>query len=55
MMERRNESYVELPPFNVLSCFLVCNDHHELGDLAAGHPPVQLRHDLFDVSFDLVV
>ena len=46
---------IELPPFHVLASILVRNHEHQLRDLAAHHPLVQLRHDLLDVRLDLVV
>ena len=39
----------------MLARFLACDDDDELGDLAAQHPLVELRHDLFDVGSHLVV
>ena len=47
--------YVKLPPFNVLARVLVGDDNDQLGDLAADHPLVELRHDLLDVGAHLVV
>lgn len=35
--------------------FLVRDDNDKLRDLATRHPFVQLRHNLLDVGFDLVV
>lgn len=32
-----------------------CDYDHQLGDFAPDHPFVELRHDLFDVGFDLVI
>ena len=49
------ETYIELPSLNMLACIFTRNNNHELGDLAADHPFVELAHDLLDVSFDLVV
>ena len=46
---------VELPTLNMFSSLLACDDNYELGDLAANHPFVQLRHDFLDVSLDLVI
>lgn len=39
----------------MFTCLFTCDDHHKLGDLALHHPFVQLRHDLLDVTLDLVV
>jgi hypothetical protein len=46
---------IELPTLDMFSSFLACDDNYELGDLAANHPFVQLRHDFLDVGFDLVI
>lgn len=46
---------VKLPPLNVLAGVFIRNDDDQLRDLAAHHPPVQLRHDLLDVRLNLVV
>ena len=51
----REGTYVELPALDRLTCLLACYHDNELRDLAAGHPFVELRHDFFDVGFDLVV
>lgn len=49
------ETYVELPALEMLAGVFAGYHHHELGDLAPDHPLVELRHDLLDVRFDLVV
>lgn len=51
----RGLTNVELPSLDVLAGFFACDDNDEFGDFAAGHPFVELGHDLFDVGFDLVV
>lgn len=39
----------------MFASFLVGYHHHKLGDLATRHPFVQLRHDLLNIRFYLVV
>ena len=39
----------------MLARVLVGDDHHELGDLVANHPSIQLRHNLLDVGLHLVI
>ncbi len=39
----------------MLACVLVGDDNDQLGDLAADHPLVELRHDFLDVGAHLVV
>ena len=48
-------AYIKLPSFHVFASLLVRNNHDKLRDLATHHPLVQLRHDLLDIGFDLVV
>ena len=46
---------VELPALEVLAGLFAAYDDDEFGDLAAGHPFVELGHDFLDVGPDLVV
>ena len=46
---------VELPSLNVFAGLLAGDYDHQFRDLAACHPFVELRHDLLDVCFDLIV
>lgn len=39
----------------MLPGFFIGDNDHELRDFSADHPLVQLRHDLLDVGFHLVV
>lgn len=39
----------------MLPRLLARDDHYKLGYLPPNHPLVQLRHDLLNVGFDLVV
>lgn len=48
-------THIKLPSLDVLARVLVGYDNHQLGNLAAHHPLVELRHDLLDVRLDLVV
>lgn len=49
------EPYVELPPLDMLSGLLACDDYHEFRDLGFLHPFAQLTHYLLDVCFYLVI
>jgi hypothetical protein len=44
-----------LPALDVLACFFARDYYNKLGDLAASHPFLKLRHDLLDVGLDLIV
>ena len=46
---------VELPSLNVFASLLAGDYDYQFRDLAACHPFVELRHDLLDVCFDLIV
>lgn len=48
-------AYIKLPSLDVLACVLVGDDDDELGDLAADHPLVELRHYPLDVGFHLII
>lgn len=48
-------AYIELPSFHMFSGLSAGDNHDEFRDLSTRHPFIQLRHDLLDVSFDLVV
>ena len=50
-----NSTYVELPALDMLAGVFTCDHNYEFGDLPPDHPFVQLRHDLLDVRFDLVI
>lgn len=39
----------------MLSSLSARNHDHELGDLAARHPFVELGHNLVDVGFNLII
>lgn len=49
------DAHIELPALDVLARVLGRDDDDELGDLAAGHPFVELGYYALDVGFDLVV
>lgn len=48
-------SYIKLPSFHVLTRFLAGDHDDEFGDFTPDHPFVELRHDFFDICFDLVI
>ena len=47
--------YVKLPSLHVFSSLLVSYDNHKLRDLAADHPLIKLRHDLFNICPNLII
>jgi len=47
--------YIKLPSLDMLASLFTGYNNNKLGYLAAGHPFVELGHDLFDVGFDLIV
>jgi hypothetical protein len=49
------EAYIELPPLDMFSGLFAGNYNHQLRDLAAQHPLVELRHDSFNICLDLIV
>lgn len=48
-------AYIELPSFHMLSGLSAGDNQDQFRDLSAHHPLIELRHDLLDVGFDLVV
>lgn len=54
-IQKAESTYVKLPSFHVLASFPVGDDDDELGDLPTRHPLIQLRHDLLDICFHLVI
>lgn len=55
MVERGLGAYVKLPSLHMLPGFLARDNHDKLGDLSTNHPLIQLRHNLLNVGFHLVV
>lgn len=51
----RGGGYIELPPLDVFACIFTRDDNDDFGDFALLHPFLELRHDLLDVRFDLIV
>lgn len=49
------ETYIELPPLNVLASLLASDHDDQLADLGLLHPSAQLVHDLLDIRFHLVI
>ncbi len=53
--EKDVNTYIKLPPLHMLARLLARDDDNQLRDLATEHPFVELRHDLLNVCFHLVV
>lgn len=52
---KRRAIHVKLPSFDMLPGIFARDDYYELRDFAARHPFIELRHDLVDVGFDLII
>lgn len=46
---------IKLPSLNMLPTFSTGDHNNEFRYFATNHPLVELRHDLVDIGFDLVV